>query len=173
MKDCPTILSLEILCNEEGWNYSSKNREDPVLWKDKVVIRLHSKQKVPMMYAAASTGIDHSTGPGSKSHPDSVSSSNQDPPHSTQDSSTSQSSNSSSSSTSSSPSSGEEVDGQPSTSANTSASDERSGTSADTLRSIQASRRPLRQLHRRRRRLSVSKSNRLPEPTQLYYPLSS
>ena len=133
-----------------------------------MVIRLHSKQKVPMMYAAASTGIDHSIGPGSKSHPDSVSSSNQGPPHSTQGSSTSRSSNSSSSSTSSSPSSSGEVDGQPSTTANTSASDERSGTSAETLRSVKASRRSLQQLHRRRRRFSVFKSNRLPEPKHIY-----
>ena len=94
MRDCPTILSLGILCNDEGWNYSWQNGKDPVLWKDKVAIRLHSKQKVPMMYAAASTGNDHSIGPGSKSQPESVSSSNQDPPHSTQGSSSSPSSNS-------------------------------------------------------------------------------
>ena len=31
MKDCPTILSLGILCNDEGWNYSWQNGKDPVL----------------------------------------------------------------------------------------------------------------------------------------------
>ena len=34
MKDCPTILSLGILCNEEGWNYSWKNGEEPMLWRE-------------------------------------------------------------------------------------------------------------------------------------------
>ena len=98
MRDCPTILSLGMLCNEEGWNYSWQNGEDPVLWKGKVVIRLHSKQQVPVMYAAASTGNDHSTGHGSKCHTDSVKASNSDPPHNTQSSSSSRSSYSSSTS---------------------------------------------------------------------------
>ena len=136
MKNCPTILSLGTLCNEEGWNYSWKNGEDPLLWKDSVVIRLHSKQKVPMMYAAASTGNDHSLDHGSQCQPESVSTPNQDPPHSNQDSSASQCSNSSSSSPSSSTSSTEEVDGQPSTTETTSASDERGGASAETRRSV-------------------------------------
>ena len=122
MRDCPTILSLGMLCNEEGWNYSWQNGKDPVLWKDKVVIRLHSKQQVPVMYAAASTGNDLSTGHGSKCHTDSVKSSNSDPPHSTQSSSTSQSSYSSSTTFSCSITSEEEADEHSSSNSNSSSS---------------------------------------------------
>ena len=79
MKDCPTILSLGILCNDEGWNYSRRNGQELALWRKDEIIQLYSKQKVPMIYAAASTGNDHSPDQGSRSQPESVNRGTQQP----------------------------------------------------------------------------------------------
>ena len=61
LDNCPPALSLGVLCDDEGYNYSWTHNEKPILSKGNIRVELSPSQGVPTVVSAQETDSEESS----------------------------------------------------------------------------------------------------------------